>query len=110
MGDNRGKSSALLWIVRPKHFCSSFGGFVVTLAIVKELPQKWADYLHDRPETGMDYQVVAVTLRDGRRIEDVTIVHSHIIGGVRGQKGVPFEPDDITDIEVTHRKWNFRRE
>jgi hypothetical protein len=76
---------------------------------MKELPKQWSEYLHKQPETGMDYQVVAVTLRDGRRIEDVAVIHSHIIGEVRGHSDVPFEPEDITGIEVTHRKWEFRR-
>lgn len=57
----------------------------------------------------MGYQVVAVTLRDGRRIEDVVIIERHIIGEVRGHADVPFEPDDITGVELTHRRWEFRR-
>ena len=57
----------------------------------------------------MGYQVVAVTLRDGRRIEDVAVIQSSIIGEVRGHADVPFEPDDITAVELTHRRWEFRR-
>jgi len=58
----------------------------------------------------MDYQVVAVTLRDGRVIPDVAIVHCSIVGEVRGYSAIPFDPADITHIEVTHRKSDFQRE
>lgn len=71
---------------------------------MKTLPTTWSRFLSSKPETGMGYQVVAVTLRDGRRIEDVAIIDSHIIGEVRGHADVPFEPDDITDVELTHHR------
>jgi len=73
------------------------------------LPQHWAEFLHKQPETGMDYQTVSVTLRDGRVFADVAIVHCCLIGEVRGHEGVPFTPDEIADIQLTHRKWTFRR-
>ena len=76
---------------------------------VGSLPERWSKFLLTQPETGMDYQVVAVTLRDGRVIEDVAIVHHSLIGEVRGDADIPFDPGDITNIEVTHRKWDFRR-
>ena len=56
----------------------------------------------------MGYQVVSVTLRDGRTIEDVVIIQSTVVAEVRGEADIPFEPDDIVGIELTHRKWNFR--
>jgi hypothetical protein len=76
---------------------------------VASLLERWSKFLLTQPETGMDYQVVAVTLRDGRVIEDVTIVHHSLIGEVRGHADIPFDPADITHIEVTHRKWDFQR-
>ena len=76
---------------------------------MKTLAKEWSDYLSSKPETGMDYQVVAVTLRDGRRIEDVAIVGGRIIGEVRGHDSIPFEPEEIMDMEVTHNRWKFRR-
>ncbi len=76
---------------------------------MKTLPKVWSEFLASKPETGMDYQVVAVTLRDGRKMEDVAIIQSSVIGEVRGHADIPFEPDDITGIELTHRKWQFRR-
>jgi hypothetical protein len=33
------------------------------------LPEHWSKFLLRQAETGMDYQVVAVTLRDGRVVE-----------------------------------------
>jgi hypothetical protein len=76
---------------------------------VTTLPEQWSTFLLGQPETGMDYQVVSVTLRDGRVIQDVVIVHHSIVSEVRGHSEIPFDPADITQIEVTHRKWDFRR-
>ena len=70
------------------------------------LPEHWSKFLLTQAETAMDYQIVAVTLRDGRVIEDVAIVGASIIGEVRGCAEIPFDPADITHIEVTHKKWD----
>jgi hypothetical protein len=75
---------------------------------MKKLPTAWSQFLASKPETGMGYQVVAITLRDGRRIEDVAIV-GDIIGEVREHEDIPFEPEDIVGVELTHRRWQFRR-
>src|SRR5258707_8911994 len=45
----------------------------------------------------MDYQVVAVTLRDGRVIQDVAIVHHSIVTKVRGHS-------EIHLIQLTSRE------
>jgi hypothetical protein len=74
---------------------------------VTTLPEKWSKFLLTQPETGMDYQIVAVTLREGRISEDISISGGSIVGEVRGFRDIPFDPADITDIEVTHRKWDF---
>jgi hypothetical protein len=81
-----------------------------SLDVVSTLPEHWSKFLLAQTETGMDYQVVAVTLRDGRVIEDVAIVHHSLVSQVRGYTDVPFDPVDITAIEVTHRKWDFQHE
>jgi len=75
----------------------------------KVLPKRWAEFLQHQPETGMDYQVVSITLDDGTKIEDVAIIHSHIIGEIRNQPEMAFDPEHITSIEVTHRKWQFNK-
>jgi hypothetical protein len=73
-----------------------------------QLPEKWAPRLVGQPETGMGYQTASITLRDGRVIEDVLIV-GDTIAEVRGYDSIPFSAEDISDITVTHRKWEFRR-
>jgi hypothetical protein len=78
--------------------------------VVTRLPEHWSKFLLAQPETGMDYQVVAITLRDVRVIQDVAIAHHPIVAEVRGHADIPFDPADITDIEVTHWKWGFQRE
>jgi hypothetical protein len=77
--------------------------------MVKPLPDRWSKFLVTQPETGMDYQIVAVTLRDGRVIDDVVVVGGSAVE-VRACTEVPFDPAEITHIEVTHRKWDFRHE
>jgi hypothetical protein len=73
-------------------------------------PHNWSKFLAGQPETGMDYHVVAVTLRDGRVIQDVAVIGSSMVNEVRGFLDIPFDPYEITDIEVTHKKWNFQSE
>ncbi len=76
---------------------------------LKRLPKNWSEFLLSKPETGMSYQVVAVTLKDGKKIEDVAVIGSSIIGEVRGYDELPFDPNEIVSIEVTHQKWKFKR-
>jgi hypothetical protein len=78
--------------------------------VVTTLPEQWSKFLLAQPETGMDCQVVAITLRDGRVIQDVAVAHHFIVAEVRGHANIPFDPADVTKIEVTHRKWDFQRE
>jgi hypothetical protein len=49
-----------------------------------------------------------ITLRDGRVVQDVLIIDG-TIAEVRGHDSIPFSIEDISDITVTHRKWEFRR-
>jgi hypothetical protein len=74
------------------------------------LPERWSKFLLRQPETGTTYQIVDVTLRNGRVIRDVAIIDRSLIGEVRGHSEVPFDPADIEQIEVTHNKWDFQRE
>lgn len=73
-----------------------------------QLPDEWAPRLVSQPETGMGYQTASVRLRDGRVIDDVLIIGG-IVTEVRGYESIPFSADEISDIRVTHRKWEFRR-
>jgi hypothetical protein len=73
------------------------------------LSSAWVERLRSQPETGMGYQIVSVTLRDGRRYDQV-IVDSGRITRVRDFQAIPFEESEIADITVTHDKWDFNRE
>ncbi len=66
---------------------------------MKELPQKWIDYLRKQPESGMGYQIATATLRDGRKFE-VAVTDSHIVGAVRGYSDIPFDPEEVAGIDV----------
>jgi hypothetical protein len=78
--------------------------------VVPRLPEHWSKFLLNQGETGMDYQVVDVTLRDGRIVRDVAIIHSELVGEVRGHSDIPFHPADIVDIKVMHNKCDFQKE
>ena len=73
----------------------------------KSVSDKWADYLINQPETGMGYWVVSVTLKDGRSYDRV-VINGGLVTQVYGEDKVPFDPDDIVDIKVTHDKWKFQ--
>jgi hypothetical protein len=68
-----------------------------------QLSEKWAPILLSQPETGMDYQIVSIFLRDGRRFDRVTIVGG-MITNIAGNKDTPFQEEEITEIKVTHEK------
>jgi len=56
----------------------------------------------------MGYQVVSVTLKDGKHFDQVVASEGFIIQ-VRGHKDVPFSGDDMAFVDVNHKRWNFRR-
>ena len=66
----------------------------------------WADTVRGLGETGMGYTVVRVTLRDGRKFEQV-LIDSGYLSRVRGVADVPFSETDIAKIESTHQKWGW---
>ena len=67
------------------------------------LDDRWAEVLASQPETGMGYQVVSMRLKDGRRIENVTIVGGYV-SDLPDSTGRDFCSDDIEEIVVTHGK------
>ena len=69
------------------------------------LPERWSKFLQKEAETGMTYQIVDVTLLNGRIIRDVAIIQSEPVGEARGYADMPFDPADIADITVPHNKW-----
>jgi hypothetical protein len=73
------------------------------------LSPKWTKELAAKPETGMGYQVVTVVLRDGRKFEQVVVVEGSITQ-IRRFQDIPFVEDEISQIIVTHDKWDFNME
>lgn len=74
------------------------------------IPSEWVDYLKQQGETGMGYQVVSVTLKDGRNFRQV-VASEGFFTKVRGFKGIPFTAQDaIASVKVTHRRWKFSEE
>jgi hypothetical protein len=73
------------------------------------IPQELATNLRHQKETGMGYQVVSVTLKSGKHFEQVVASEGCVIQ-VRGHKDVPFTPDDVANVAVNHKRWNFREE
>ncbi len=59
--------------------------------------------LTSQPETGVSYQVVTLTLRDGREFERVVVVGGTLdLSACETFVASPFKGDDIVAIEVTH--------
>jgi len=79
------------------------------LLIMITLPTKWATELASKSETGMGYQVVSVTLKDGKRFDQVVVVEGRVTE-IRGRKDIPFTADEIAQVILTHDKWNFNAE
>jgi len=73
------------------------------------IPHEQADSLRSHGETGPGYQVVSVTLKNGKCFDQVVASEGCVIQ-VRGHKDVPFAPDEVASVNVNHRRWNFRVE
>jgi hypothetical protein len=71
------------------------------------VPPECADSMKHQGETGIGYQVVSVDLKDGRRFEQAIASQGCIIQ-VRGYTDVPFSPEEVKAVHVTHNRWNFR--
>ncbi len=71
------------------------------------IPCGCAEHLKNAEETGIGYQVVSVRLKDERIFEQVVISEGCIIE-VRGYKEIPFTPDEVVSVNLTHKHWNFR--
>lgn len=68
-----------------------------------QLPESWASSLIQQPESGMSYQVLTISLRDGRRFERVVCVGGLIdLGGCEAFLSNPFRSSDIVGVVVTH--------
>lgn len=71
------------------------------------IPEKCLDQLKRGPETGIGYHIISVELEDGRRFDQVVASEGCIIQ-VRGYKEIPFVPEEVVSVSVSHKHWNFR--
>jgi len=69
-----------------------------------ELPIKFVDELVDLPETGMGYQIINVLLNSGENY-DVAVANCTYIVSVKSYDGVPFDPEEIHSIKLTHERF-----
>lgn len=65
------------------------------------LSNKWASILVAQPETGMNYQIASVFLKDGRRFDHVVITGGYLTK-VEESPDIPFQEEDIAKIVVNH--------
>jgi hypothetical protein len=66
------------------------------------LPEGIAEKLSKLPETAMGSQTVSVWTKDGRRFDNVVVIDSKNIVGIYGFEALPFDPSDVSDVQVTH--------
>jgi hypothetical protein len=71
------------------------------------IPADSVSQLERQKETGLGYQLVSVQLKDGRHFEQAVASEGCIIA-VRGHEDVPFAPEEVEQVAVTHSRWNFR--
>lgn len=67
---------------------------------------EWVETVQNLGETGMGYTVASVTLKDGRKFDQV-VIDSGWLARVRGLANVPFRETDIASIKATHEKWDW---
>lgn len=63
------------------------------------LKGKWRDKLVRMPESGMGYQIVDISLQDGRAMRRVTIFDGEIVELPAGYENV--SENDITDVVLS---------
>jgi len=67
------------------------------------LSDKWVPVLLSQPETGMNYQIASIRLKDGRQFDHVLISGGYV-ARIGDAPDIPFEEDDIESIVVNHGK------
>jgi hypothetical protein len=67
---------------------------------------QWSSFFDNKQESGMGYFTGDITLHDGRKFKDAIFVEGKITK-IRGLKDIPFETQDIADIHLTVRRWNW---
>lgn len=64
-----------------------------------KLTKNWIDYLVSVPESGMGYQIVDVTLKDGRVLKDVVVFNAEELKLPPEHKDINM--DDVQDIKLS---------
>ncbi len=67
------------------------------------LSNKWAPILVSQPETGMNYQITSVVLKNGLKFDYVIITGGYITK-IGESNHIPFNEEDIDKIIVNHGK------
>ena len=60
------------------------------------LPEIWSERLVQLPESGMGYQKVNITLKQGRILKDVIVLNAE-----ECQSPETFDPSDILDVQLS---------
>ena len=63
----------------------------------RKLNEKYIDYLSNQPEQGMGYQIVDITLKNGRVLYDRVVLNSSYL---KLNEYDQFNLDDIVKIEI----------
>ena len=71
-----------------------------------QLSNRWGPILVAQPETGAGYQVASIILMNGSRY-DQAVIEGGYVTRIRGFTEIPFSEDQISNIVVTHDKWDF---
>jgi hypothetical protein len=81
----------------------------VNMKYLIQIPPEVAKALKKAAQTGPGYQIASVQLTDGRTFDPAVVSEGHVIQ-VRGFAEVPFAPDDVASVELSRKRWNFRRD
>ena len=64
-----------------------------------KLKKKWVEYLASVPESGMGYQIVDVTLKDGRVLKNTVVFNAEDLKLLPEYRGVELE--DVKEIKLS---------
>jgi hypothetical protein len=69
-----------------------------------KLPERWVTFLKKQAETGMSAPNGTIYLND-RKLFKQAVISADFVTKVRGFQSIPFTSSDISQLEVTHDKW-----
>jgi len=73
------------------------------------IPLESAKRLEEEDEVGPGYQLVSVSLKDGRYFESAVASEGFIIQ-VKGCKDLSFTQEEVESVALTEKRWNLRKE